>query len=277
MRCVFVCAFLAVFVLFGEAWADGSFIVVCGYSHSRADDPIIFPRSPGASHLHDFIGAKDTNAFSTLASMLAGGTACKLSADTAGAWTPALYRNGVQVDPTGTGPDGRKVRTQIYYNRSNLASGTRVRVPPPDLRIVAGNGHAMSEADNPKLGKEIYWGCSDNSVGGKPKAPPPSCPTGIISLHVGFPNCWDGVLTGTNDTEHLRYPSGGVCPDTHPIALPRIILRWEYPVGYETGDIMLSSGPPYTAHGDFWQTWNQDFLTWFVLGCINAGVDCGKL
>jgi hypothetical protein len=268
-----------VFLLFATVAtvrASGRFLVDCPYSHGLADDPILFPDLPGASHFHDFFGNVTTQAESTLESQLAGGTLCEHSADTAGYWTPALYRNGVRIFPAGEGPDGRDVRTRIYYNRSNLTAGTVVAVPPLDLRIVAGNGHAQSPDENPKLGKEIYFGCSDNSTG-KLKIPPASCPTGIITLHVGFPNCWDGVLTHDDDTPHLAYPSSGLCPAAYPIPLPRIIMRWEYPVGYDTGDIQLSSGPPYTAHGDFWQTWDQDTFAALVDSCINDDVDCGTV
>lgn len=266
-------AFLAV----GQAWAGGSFQVSCPFSHHLPDDPIVFPELPGASHRHDFEGGSDASAFSTYHSMRDRGTSCTLPADTAGYWTPALYRNGVKIDPKGRGPDGRQVRMRVYYNRSNLASGTRVLPPPADLRVIAGNGHATSAEQNPKLGKEIYWGCSDNSVPGKHKAPPASCPTGIITLHVGFPNCWDGVLTHANDTAHLVYPRSGYCPSSHPYPLPRVIVRWEYPVGYSTGTIDLASGPTFTAHGDFWNTWDQAALEELVERCINAGVSCGTL
>jgi len=261
----------------GPAQGDGSFLASCPYDHSLADDPIILPASPGASHLHDFFGARTASAFSTLDALRAGGTSCALAGDTAAYWAPALYRDGVKIDPVGAGPTRVKVRMRVYYNRSNLASGTAVEILPPDLRIVAGNSHATSPAENPKLGREIYWGCSDNSVSGKPTAPPASCPTGIISLHIGFPNCWDGVLTHANDTAHLVYPSSGRCPLTHPHILPRVIMRLEYPVGIPTGDVVLSSGPPYTAHGDFWNGWDPLVLADKIATCINGNVSCGVL
>ena len=262
--------------LLAHANGDGQFIIRCSYDHSLPDDPIVFPQLPAASHLHDFLGALTTNAFSSYASMRAGGTNCSTPDDTAGYWTPALYRNGVLIEPRGTGPTGINVRPKIYYSNTNLLLGTRVEPLPADLRIIAGNGHAASPSENPKLGKEIYWGCSDNSTS-KLIAPPASCATGIISLHVGFPNCWDGVLTHKNDTAHLAYPSGGVCKAPFIRPLPRVILRWEYPVGINTGIIALSSGPTYTAHGDFWNTWNQERLNSLNESCINKNVRCGTL
>ena len=243
-------------------------VLQCRLARSAAVDPIVHPGMPGMSHLHDFFANTSINAASTYRSMRAGGTTCP-AGDTAGYWVPALLRNGVKVDPAGDG-----IREQIYFRGDNLAPGTHIEPFPPDLRLIAGNSNATSAADNPKLGKEIYWGCSDNSTG-KLTAPPPSCPTGILSLHVGFPNCWDGTLTHSNDTPHLRYPSSEKCPAGFTHALPRVILRLEYPVGASTGKITLASGPAFTAHGDFWNTWDQAKLQTLVDRCLNAAKDCG--
>jgi hypothetical protein len=276
MRMLRLRSVAAMLMLAAPAYAgSGSFLAECGYDRSLPDDPIVFPRLPTMSHRHDFIGARNVNAFSTLISMKGNGTTCHLAGDTAGYWTPALYRNGVAIPPGGVSPTGIKARLRVYYATSNLAKGTLVEVPPPDLRVVAGNGHATSPAGN--LVREIYWGCSDNSVSGKSLTPPASCPTGLLSVHIGFPNCWDGVLTHVNDTPHLRYPVQGVCqpPFTH--ALPRVTFRWEYPVGTTTGTITLASGPAYTMHGDFWQTWDQNVLASLVQRCLNSGVSCGVL
>src|SRR3954447_8651468 len=52
-------------------WAkgSGSFHVDCKFSHRAPDDPIVFPRGPGASHSHDFFGNTSTNAFTTPTSL----------------------------------------------------------------------------------------------------------------------------------------------------------------------------------------------------------------
>lgn len=245
----------------------------CGYAASRTDDPIVFPAKPGGSHLHDFLGNRSTNAYSTAATMRTANTTCTQATDTAGYWAPALYRNGVRVLPRGSWA-GHATRQQIYYRDNNLAAGTHINTIPRDLRLVAGQGHATSPAGNPKLGKEIYWGCSNNSTG-KLKAPPASCASGIMTLHIGFPNCWDGILTHKNDTAHVVYPSSYRCPSAFPKALPRVIIRLEYPVGTTTGKITIASGATYTAHGDFWNTWNQTRLNRLVTDCLNTDKDCG--
>jgi Domain of unknown function (DUF1996) len=273
LRAFFVCVTLlgAIVAISSPSKASsGAWVVVCGYTGSRADDPIVKPNAPGTSHLHDFFGNTSVTASSTFQSMQAASSTCP-AGDLAGYWAPSLLRNGTKVNPA-----GGDTRQQTYYTADNLASGTRVEPFPPDMRIVAGNAMATSAGDNPTLGEEIYWGCSDNSVPGKPVTPPSSCRTGILSLHIGFPNCWDGVLTHSNDTPHLRYPAGGgTCPAGFSHALPRVIMRLEYPVGTSSGAITLSSGPSFTAHADFWNTWDQAKLTSLVNNCLNADKDCG--
>jgi hypothetical protein len=268
---------------------SAGWIVSCGYSHSLPDDPIVAPGQSGASHLHDFFANVTTKASSTYGSMTAGGTTCpKTSGDTAGYWVPALYQNGVQVLAQGPPPTGTKAGTsgarQQFYYRNNLNGypPSAIETIPADLRIIAGNGKAQSAEDNYYLGRELYWGCSDNSTG-KLKAPPASCSTGIISLHVGFPNCWDGIRVDSSDhRSHMSYPVENaqdeyVCPGTHPVPIPRVIMRLEYPVGTVTGYISLSSGAPYSIHGDFWNTWVQSRLNELVDACIDRGLDCGKV
>jgi hypothetical protein len=50
----------------------------------------------------------------------------------------------------------------------------------------------------------------------------------------------------------------------------------EYPVGTSSSSITLVSGPPYTAHVDFWNTWQQPELSTLTTRCLNADIDCGS-
>lgn len=253
-------------------------ITICPKTHSAPDDPIVYPGQPGATHVHEFFGNRSTQASSTYSSMMAGSTSCGSLTDKAGYWVPALYEDGVYVSPVGFRADGRATRNVFYYRADNVSSTYKAAHPveafPPDFRLIAGNSHAVIPADSPKLGKEIYWGCSNNSTG--KLTAPPSCSTGAISLHVGFPNCWNGTITGTNDTPNVVYPSSYVCPAAYPRVLPRVIFRFEYPVGTTTGVITLASGANYTVHGDFWNTWVQSDLERLVANCLRSNVDCGN-
>jgi hypothetical protein len=206
--------------------------------------------------------------------MVSGPTSCGLAQDTAGYWVPALYRDGVKVNPGGSF-EGEDADQRVYYRDDNLNPGTVIQPIPKDLRIVLGNAKATSESANSALGSKVYYGCSDDSAEHQ-KAPPSSCPTGLMTLKVRFPNCWDGVrLDSADHLSHMAYPSSGKCPSSHPVPLPRITLRLEYPVSRTTGGITLSSGPYYTAHGDFWNTWNQPKLEQLTRDCLNSNRDCG--
>jgi len=262
------------------AMADSpGWITNCPYSHSAANDPIKFPGQPGASHLHDFFGNRSVDAGSTYNSMLAGATTCGSNADRAGYWAPALYRKGVKVNPAGSF-NGRNVREKFYYRDEHLDPGTKVQAFPAGFKMIQGYGAATSLADanahGAGWGSRTWWGCTDNSVGGKPTSPP-NCKAGIITLHVTFPNCWDGVMVDGDEVAagHVKFPSNGKCPSSHPKALPLLIERLEYPVGTSGGDITLSSGPPYTAHVDFWNVWQQPRLEALTATCLNADKNCG--
>jgi hypothetical protein len=252
-------------------------IVECVYSHSGADDPIIFPGQSGASHLHDFLGHTGMNADSTYTTVIADPTATScpvVSGDTAGYWTPALYEDGNRILPAGEGPFGRETRQRFYYRKSD---GATITPFPPGFAMVIGNSTATSVAENPWLGRRIYWGCSDNDVpSGADQRSPVDCPgTGIITVHFDFPQCWDGTYTPfVNEVPEMLYPSDGQCPAGY-VHLPRLIERFEWPVGTSTETITLASGPYFTAHADFVNTWQPGRLEQLVADCLNADVNCG--
>jgi hypothetical protein len=241
---------------------EGIWKVSCGFSKSLHDDPVLAPGKPGTSYLHDFFGNLSVTASSTYASMRAAGSTCA-TGDTAVYWVPSILRNGVKVNP---------VESVVYYE-STGATDT-IEAMPPDLRMVVGNPEATSAGQNNALNHRIQWGCSDNSQA-ELKAPPTSCSTGIITVHVFFPSCWDGVLTHADDSAHMAYQINGVCPAPFTHVVPLVITRLQYPVGVTTGTLTLGSGPLFTAHGGFWNTWNQTRLQQLVTTCLNKDTDCG--
>ena len=251
--------------------ASPGWIVSCQYSHSLKDDPIVFRAQPGASHLHDFVGAKTTDAFSTATSLAAGGTSCAMPADKSGYWVPALYEDGVRVLPNGSAKNAL-----FYYRRKGAPTGTMVQPFPMGLRMIIGNAKAKSPQENPQLGKDITFKCGPGSTTDLP-APPTQCSSGIMVMSLRFPNCWDGVnLDSPDHRSHMAYPSGSRCPASHPVVLPRIESFFRYKVGTgPIGTITLSSGPYYTAHQDFFNAWDPAVLQALVTKCMNAQVDCG--
>src|SRR5205814_653328 len=96
------------------------------------DDPIVYPGKPGSSHEHVFFGNRTTDAFSTYASLVGQPTSCRISADHAAYWIPALYVNGTEVQPR-------------FANAYYLAAGARAHIMPfPDCW----NGHDLDSADH---------------------------------------------------------------------------------------------------------------------------------
>ena len=75
------------------------FVTRCMFSHRLADDPIVYFKRPGASHLHDFFGNRTTNAASTLKTLKKGTTNCKNQKDLSGYWTPSVRVNGALGEP----------------------------------------------------------------------------------------------------------------------------------------------------------------------------------
>src|SRR5215207_7879653 len=254
-----------------QAAQAGQFVLRCAYSHSLPDDPIVFPSQPGASHLHDFFGNMGVNAFSTFETMLAGETNCRVPSDTAGYWAPTGFLNGVRVRPG---------VMRIYY----LAPGTGTPgTIPAGLQMVGGNKDAQSPAENP----HVSWSCGQTKSVSTPRRDTPydcrpwaqyAFVDGIVAS-IDFPSCWNG--TGLRP-EDVKYPEGGACPPGFGNTIPKLSERVHYgvmnPIGLDgTLAFQLSSGPPYTMHADFWNTWQQERLDQLVADCLVANAHCGSV
>ncbi len=249
----------------------GQFVLRCLYSHTNTDDPIVFPGQPGASHMHDFFGNTTVDAHSTMSSMLAGDTTCRVPSDTAGYWAPTASLNGVRIEPT---------VMRIYYLGPKDGP---VLSFPPGLQIIGGNRDATSPEENP----HVAWYCGATKDVKTPRMGEPYDCTpwssyrfvdGVIAI-VDFPSCWNG--TGLRP-EDVAYPVHGRCPSAFRHAIPKISERIHYgimnPLNPDgTPALTLSSGPAYTMHADFWNTWQQERLDQLVADCIAARVHCGSV
>jgi hypothetical protein len=255
-----------------RAAQSGQFVLRCPYSHSLPDDPIVFPGQPGASHLHDFFGNTSVNASSTFETMLAGETNCRVPSDTAGYWAPAGFLNGVQLRPG---------VMRIYY-LAPAATGTPGTIPA-GLQMVGGNKEAQSPGENP----HVSWSCGQTtSVSTPHRDMPYDCRPwaqyafvdGIVAS-IDFPSCWNGIGLRPED---VTYPEGGTCPPGFGNVIPKLSERVHYGVMNPlrpdgTLAFQLSSGPPYTMHADFWNTWVQERLDQLVADCLVAKVHCGSV
>jgi len=109
---------------------------------------------------------------------------------------------------------------------------------------------------------------------------PQSCAAGAISLPVGFPNCWNGRVTGTIDTPDAVYPSSGACPSTHPRGLPRVIVGWSTRSARRPGRSRCRRARPTRCtlgqtQNRFWTIWEQSALDRLVARYLRATTDCG--
>lgn len=77
----------------GAAHAGNSFNVKCTYSHTLADDPIVYPGKVGGM-VHEFFGNTSTNANSTYDSQSNNRiTTCDSKSDISAYWVPQLRRS----------------------------------------------------------------------------------------------------------------------------------------------------------------------------------------
>jgi hypothetical protein len=260
-----VVAFLAVgLVACGSTKPGGShstearFLSSCTFSHRAPDDPIVSPGVPGGAHSHDFLGNVTTNHSSTHGSLVGAATTCAPSGDSAAYWVPTLSVNGQPVPPAHA----------TFYYRGNSKDFFLVGAFPPGFKLIAGTASATS----PQPKSVTSWKCS-NVDGSFSEIP--SCPAGErLRLSINFPECWDGVnIDSADHKSHMSYRVQGRCPASHPWILPKIQFSISYPTtGGPTA--ALASGGQYSAHGDFFNAWDQGLLMSRVQTCINAGVKC---
>jgi Domain of unknown function (DUF1996) len=241
-----------------EAAITGKFSSVCYYSHSAADDPILYPGRPGAAHMHDFIANPSADAHSTVESLQAGGTNCLNTKDFAAYWAPTLYHGDTVVHPSSV---------TVYYLNTQRGDVTPY---PLGFKQIAGNMHAH-HADE---ARNIRWGCS-TTYPTLPEAP--DCAPGEnLHVRVDFADCWDGEnLDSPDHISHVAYSTRGQCPDGFEVAVPMLQMLLKYPVS-EGGSTRLSSGGTFSMHADFFNAWDEQELADLVERCLNAHIDCPR-
>jgi hypothetical protein len=215
------------------------YAIGCAFSHRNNDDAVVFPGQPGKSHSHTYIGNRSVTAATTPASLVGGRSTCESEFDSSAYWMPTLFVGQDDITP---------LTSIVYYvNRSR----ERIAAPPKGLVMVAGNADAKSR--QPK--GIASWSCG--AVGGKPRFHTiPACTEDqMLQLQVTFPNCWDGRrLDSADHKQHMKYAARGLCPASHAVALPQLILIVLYPpvpLGSQ-----VASGR-FGAHADFMNGWDQ--------------------
>ncbi|MEA2524575.1 MAG: hypothetical protein QOF73_1802 [Thermomicrobiales bacterium] len=258
-------------------------------------DPIGERGVAKSRHMHQFFGSTAVMTMATpevasYANLIGTPTSCDLPADSALYWIPLLTRAGVPVPLK---------RMEAYYlgpNGELTDPSMTTQAFPDDLRLVAGNAMATSRRSMDL--KHVYWDCgafsTKSAYDGHWATPAAAnCATArplpggkvVLTLAVTFPSCWDGRLndhTTTGDTadfngnpmaatvQHLAYPTALGCPAAFPIKLVtlRQNVSWDYRGNGK--NVWLSSGPGYTAHADFLNSWTDPGLSDIVRYCVNT-------
>lgn len=222
---------------------EAKFRTHCNYSHHRADDPIVGPGKPGASHLHTFYGNTLANAGSTYETLRTqGGSTCGGGPINRSAyWHPAVLKDIARGD--GKTMIVKPDHAVVYYNAlvRDIAKITRFPrgfsyvfgfnpADPKNMKIAA-----EVAAANKKGSGTIYasyraagngfggWRCetANGSIAASPipgSALQPylmtaagkatlNCPVNErIGAVIASPQCWDGVnLSSPDGRNHVRY------------------------------------------------------------------------
>jgi hypothetical protein len=250
----------------------------CTYSHRLADDPIVFPGLPGASHMHSFFGNKKVDAATTAGDLTRfTATTCKPVLDHSSYWVPTLYDAATRkpVEPTGF---------RVYY-RSIRATSTGVLPIPTGLRMIAGD--AKKKVATPRGARGQFYcgfygpgdldGVARSSNGNWPVCDPKSYAT--LHYMLQFPDCWDGKhLDSPDHKEHVAYGNDQGCPADHPVRIPALTFDITYGAKGTSQGYYLSSDPTgHTAssmHGDAFLMWDPDAMNKRTKDCVLQRRQC---
>ncbi|MFI5892697.1 DUF1996 domain-containing protein [Actinoplanes sp. NPDC051513] len=239
----------------------------CTISHDLADDPIVFPNMPGASHMHSFMGNKSTNAATTLGTLLTNkDSSCKPIEDHSAYWIPTLYENGKPVEPHGV---------TVYYG-SRLPDPTRTVPFPQGFRMIAGD--AKRQIATPKGANGQFWCAGMGGEAGRSADGnwPVCAKTAELTFQLTFPDCWDGVHLDSPDHKSHVGPADnkGQCSGKFPVAIPSVSFVIGYPTSGSSAGFKLSSGNAGSMHGDAFMVWEPSALGHRVKDCVVQHAKC---
>ena len=180
-------------------------------------------------HMHAFYGNMSTDAYSTRASLLAAGTTCTDKKDKAAIWAPTAF-----IKKGGILASAEPYRERTYYFRAIRQRVAPVTSLPANLKLIGGNPHATSRADNPAL----RWYCGEGCAGAPVPVRLPAVyregEDGIRAI-IDLPFCWDGTnLDSADHFSHVIYSDPNdttphvepkQCPASHPKYLPAVSIR----------------------------------------------------
>jgi hypothetical protein len=281
----------------GSAAPDvvGAFRFICNPGAVKADDPIVYPGQPGASHLHQFYGNTTVDANSTYSSLRQNGSStCMSPLNRSGYWMPALLN--------GAGYAVRPDYVAIYYKRRPAADpivsdptnpqyeGKAIPLPN-GLRFIFGfnmlnpsqspTGSAWFNCDGPTAVPGHYANLTQALA---------NCPAGNrLGAVIEAPSCWDGQnLDSADHRSHVAYAGYGSwgylkCPTGYPYVIPSFTLGAWYSIvtGDDTSKWSLSSDAMFpnlpkgsTLHADWFGAWDNTAMSIWTDNCINKLLNC---
>ncbi|MBI4940089.1 MAG: DUF1996 domain-containing protein [Actinobacteria bacterium] len=254
-----------------DAKRNAEFNATCTYSHSRADDAIVFPGRPGASHRHTFWGSRGADAFTTTARLLRSGrTSCTSGAgspDRSAYWVPSLYAGDREVRPS---------TVTVYYS-SFLEDKTATLPMPNGLRMIVGDPKLQVPTPRGAPGRQFY--CAGGPVEGVTRSRDGSWPVcaqgGLLHYTMRFPDCWDGKhLDSPDHRSHVGWAHLGRCTAEFPVAIPSVSFVITYPTRGSRAGFRLSSGMGSSMHGDAFVAWDPAVMNDRVRSCLTRTVTC---
>ncbi|MGA5300405.1 DUF1996 domain-containing protein [Nucisporomicrobium flavum] len=262
----------------GNAGNLPEFRADCRYSHRKADDPIVFPGLPGASHMHSFVGNERVDAYTKAGDLMKfTATTCKPVVDHSAYWVPTLYEAATKKPVETTG-------FRVYY-RSIRRNSDGIMPMPNGLRLIAGD--AKKKQPTPR-GAQGQFYCafygpgdidgyarSDNGnwpICGKPAK---------LHFMLQFPDCWDGKnLDSPNHKDHMAFGTDQGCPAGHPVRIPALTFDIAYGATGTKAGYYLSSDPAgrsaSSMHGDAFVMWNVQAMNQRVRNCIAQRRTCNN-
>ncbi|WP_230860069.1 DUF1996 domain-containing protein [Actinoplanes aureus] len=242
------------------------FNATCAYSHSRPDDPIIFPGLPGASHMHSFLGNDRTDANTTTGTLLANaGTSCRPAPDLSAYWIPTLYQGDRAIEP----------KDVVVYYGSRLTDPSVTKPFPQGFRMIAGD--AKLQAPTPAGSVNAFY-CAGpgGEIGRSADGNWPVCAsTAVLMFHLVFQDCWDGRnLDSPTHKAHVSYSYDGTCRGDYPVAIPNLSFLIAYPTSGNAAGFRLASGMASSMHGDAFFAWDNRAQGERVKNCLAQKAKC---
>jgi len=242
------------------------FNATCAYSHSRPDDPIVFPGMPGASHMHSFLGNKSTDAYATTRTLLANaGTTCRPAPDLSAYWIPTLYENDQVIEP----------KDVVVYYGSRLTDPTPTVPFPQGFRMIAGDARLQAPTPAGSV-NAFYCAGPGGEIGRSADGNWPVCAsTAVLMFHLVFQDCWDGRnLDSPTHKAHVSYSFDGTCRGDYPVAIPNLSFLIAYPTSGSAAGFRLASGMASSMHGDAFMAWDNRALGERVKNCLVQKAKC---